>query len=565
MARPGRRARFGVRAMLLGVAVAAALSAAFLNWLPSILQRQRAEAILGQQYRSLVDPGAVAVQSFERLGERRPADLATLRSSARDVARRLLRMVEAPGDPAGGLPLEWRPPAHLPGVWAAGRLGEWIVTADDFELGREATAGLFDLAVGGKLLPEVESAALAVLLLELTPRLGLDDDRRAGAMARVRALSATPGPPAGRLDLWARLAAEVGDRDDLLAILDLAGRDREVARVVATSSAFADCRWPGLIGPVSRLAERSDEPRAFLDFAAFAATRAGRDALLSYASDGSHPLPERRKAIHRLKRDPAGVAFLLRACDEPARCPTVVEFFGRDHARLPGDPPPYDARPTLPYARDAANPSDPRPELRRLLDDLGRMEDSWPRLLRGLDRETWRRESLDAGMPPDVADRLARDRSGHILDLLVAADPSLDRSRARAGVARDGVGPPPIAWRDWFSALERFPDPGDRLDADFHLATLPPDCVAVLSRIAGTSSSPHRDAALRLLVAKTERVEEVGPLIDAIAERAARDPGRLSARDADSLRVLRRRFALDFAWDTSAWRAWWGVEAARSR
>src|SRR5206468_7311713 len=134
---------------------------------------------------------------------------------------------------------------------------------------------------------------------------------------------------------------------------------------------------------------------------AFTATRAGRDALLAYAADESHPPPERRKAIHRLKRDPAGVAFLLDACDDPARRPTVAEFFGRDHARLPGDPPPYDARPTFPYARDAADPSDPRPELRRLLDDLGRMDDPWPRLLRELDPESWRGEALAAGRPPE--------------------------------------------------------------------------------------------------------------------------------------------------------------------
>ena len=93
------------------------------------------------------------------------------------------------------------------------------------------------------------------------------------------------------------------------------------------------------------------------------------------------------------------------------------------------------------------------------------------------------------------------------------------------------------------------------------MATLPPDCVPVLARIALTPSSPHREAALRLLVTRTDRVEEVAPLIESLAGRAGRDPARLSSRDAESrhafaaairgrLRVGRRRLG-----------AWWGRES----
>ena len=556
MARSGRRGRFGVRAMLLGVAVAAAISAALLNWLPTIQRRRRVDSLVEAQYRSLLDPGAAPTQSFGRLAERRPADLATLQSSSRDVARRLLRMVEAPGDPSAGLPLEWKPPAYLPGVWAADRLAEWVVVADDFELGREATAGLFDLAADGRLRPEVETAALTVLLLELAPRVGLDRGRRDVAMAKVRELATSKAPAGDRLGLWARLAAESGDRGDLLALLDLAGRNREIARAVATSSSFSECRWPGLIGPAIRLAGRSDEPRAFLDFAAFTATRDGREALLAYAADESNPVPERRRAIHRLKRDPAGVAFLLASADDPSRRTTIAAFFGRDHATLPGDPPPYDPRPTLPYARESADPSDPRPELRRLLADLGRMDDPWPRLLRDINNVARTPEARAAGLPNDDGDWNALDRANHVLDLLTVAAPTLDRSKAVPGGAW-GIEGPPIAWRDWFAALDRFPDRAGHLDADFRLATLPPDCLPTLTKIAGSPTSPHRDASLRLLVARSERIEEVGPLIDTLS---GRDPVRLSSHDAASLRALRRRFAVDFAWDTASWRSWWAAE-----
>ena len=169
-----------------------------------------------------------------------------------------------------------------------------------------------------------------------------------------------------------------------------------------------------------------------------------------------------------------------------------------------------------------------------------------------------------AGLPNNDGDWHALDRADHVLDLLTVAAPNLDRSRAVPGGAW-GVEGPPIAWRDWFAALDRFPDRADRLDADFRLATLPPDSIAILARIAGSPKSPHREAALRLLVARTERFEEVGPLIDTLGGIPGRNPDRLSSHDAESLRALRRRFAVDFAWDTSAWRSWWAAERAGGR
>ena len=87
-----RRPRFGVRAMLLGVAIAAVLWAVALNWLPAALRKRRAEALLAEQYRSLVDPGAAPIQSFDRLGERRPGDL---------VAAEGLAAGTSPGDSCG--------------------------------------------------------------------------------------------------------------------------------------------------------------------------------------------------------------------------------------------------------------------------------------------------------------------------------------------------------------------------------------------------------------------------------------------------------------------------------
>ncbi len=71
MAKAGRRGRFRLRGMLGGVAVAAAIGAALLNWIPSAIRRWRVEAVLGRQYQSLVDPAAAPSHSFWRLEETR--------------------------------------------------------------------------------------------------------------------------------------------------------------------------------------------------------------------------------------------------------------------------------------------------------------------------------------------------------------------------------------------------------------------------------------------------------------------------------------------------------------
>jgi hypothetical protein len=191
------------------------------------------------------------------------------------------------------------------------------------------------------------------------------------------------------------------------------------------------------------------------------------------------------------------------------------------------------------YARESNDTSDPRPELRRLLDDLGAMDDPWPRLLADFE--------------------VSSPEGSHAKDLLGAAAPHADLSRGLDGSA------PPIARKDWCTALDRFPDRRDRLDADFNLATLPPDGVSVLPRIDRSASSPHSETALRLLIGTTEREQEVRPSIEALAERAGCGPGHLSACDARSRRVQRSCFAVDFGWDMGAWRAWWERERRRSR
>jgi hypothetical protein len=570
------RGRFGVRAMLGIVAVAAIVSAVLFVWGPLVYRRARIDAILRKQsndfnpfrgFLSSVTP------EYQRLRVMKPDDYALLRSQPRTVARRLLRSIEG-GDYPPSEPTKRRDDV------AATLLEEWLMEVDSVALAREFRDRLFALAIEGKLDPGVEARAISTVA-DLTSRLGLDDDRRARVRAKVRELAARPGPPSMALWSWAGFAELIGGREELDLFFELARSPNPEIVGLFLRMGLRASRWPGMLekarrliadpGPIARAGDtpaRPDQPRLdewAIGLPILVVRAEGREFLLAYAEDDTHPIALRRKAIHILKRDPFGLDLLIRACDDPKRRPAVAALFGDDTKNLVGfsggDTLDLDNWPIPPYAATAADPSDPRPELKRLLAEHDRYCNPWRALIQDAEPGQYAGGFVDD--QPREGDPASRSALA-IRRLEALVPPPRPKTPAEWFAWFKATQPRPIAWSKWLAALEEVPDDQSRIDHPYGLLTVPTDCVPILARMARSSPGAFHAGAAHLLLIKTERADEAPALFELIEARLGRDPDKLTACDPEIIRTLRRRFAVNYFWDAGAWRAWWAEESSRT-
>jgi hypothetical protein len=569
------RGRFGVRAMLGIVAIAALGSAVLFVWGPLVYRRARIDAILRKQYDDF-NPMRGFTPEYQRLRVMKPDDYALLRSQPRTVARRLLRSMEAGDDPLAD-PIKRRDDV------AAMLLDEWLMEVDSVALAREFRDRLFAMAIEGKLGAVAEVWSI-MTVAGLTASLGLDDDRRAQVRSKVREHAARPGSPS--TELWAVFAESIGGREELDLLFELArSPNPEIVGLFEERIGLRATRWPGMLerarrliadpGPIGREAVQPDhifgEGAPPLDEWALGlpilVVRAeGREFLLAYAEVATHPIALRRKAIHILKRDPFGLDLLIRACDDPKRRPAVAALFGNDTKNLVGgsggDTLDLDNWPIPPYAVNAADPADPRPELKRLLAEHDRECNPWRELIQDAEPGQYAGGFVDD--QPREGDPTSRS-SLAIRRLEALVPPPRPKTPAEWFAWFKADPPRPIAWSTWFAALEKVPDDRSRLDHPYGLLTIPPDCIPILARMARSSPGAFHAGAAQLLLIKTERADEATAIFDLIEATLKRDPDKLSARDPEIIRTLRRRFAVNFFWDADAWRAWWAGESSRTQ
>ncbi len=569
------RPRFGVRAMLAAVAVAALVCAAAFVWLPPIYNRARIDAILRAMYAAHNPKSgflSTPVNDFHRLRDTRPDDHAALLRDPRAVVRRLLRSIEE-GDEVG----EPNKRRNGPALWF---LDLWLAEVDSVALAREALDRLWDLALSGRLPGAVQTRVIAQIG-PLGSQVGIDEGRRAAIRDRVRAAAADPSREGSPLWAWAGLAASIGGREEVDLLLDLLdGGDPDVILAVQDSG-LRDTRWPGIIPRLRPLLDRTkvEVPLArdgFLErlslaswalgFPVLVATREGRAFLLEYARDARRPIDLRRKAIHILKRDPRGLALLVAESDDPSRRPAVAALFGKDHRNLVGgrggDVLDLDNWPTFPYAQDAADPADPRPELRRLqadrTDTVSPASDLIGEVFRG---EATNRPASD---PVPAADRARRAELAVERLKRVVPPPHPKTSTGWAARVRD-PDVKPLPFPDWLAVLEQTPDDAGRIDHPYGILSLGDDSIAILARIARSLPDAFGADPAKLLLLKGDRADEAPILIGRMARLLAASPDKLSARDPATLSALRRRFAVNHFWDVEAWKAWWKAEADGAR
>ena len=310
------------------------------------------------------------------------------------------------------------------------------------------------------------------------------------------------------------------------------------------------------------------------------ATARGRAFLLAYAEDSKNPPQLRRKAIHMLKRNIEGIRLLLDVCENPARRATVARFFGRDNTNLVsgGGWEMIDANywPVDSHFKgaNAADPSDPRPELRMLLAE--HLEGPTLPLIRYVDDLEVGIQSqvlLRRGVPASEVDAVARARAARAYRMLEALVPPPHPETADGWAARLRTATGPTPWATYLGALGRYPDtpgpggPGRYAQHPDSLAfylpfqiTLPPGTEPALIALARDHPESYDAEPLKALLIYGGRWQEAEGVFDLMESILRRDPDRLSARDTDLLRALACRFAVNFGWDVDAWRAWWRRE-----
>lgn len=339
--------------------------------------------------------------------------------------------------------------------------------------------------------------------------------------------------------------------------------------------------WTGLVRKALPLATRARPDRLALGMPIMLANPRGRAFLLAYAEDPHNPPQLRRKSVHLLKRNLDGIRLLLDTCEDPARRATVGRFFGRDYTNLVGgmgwDMLDANYWPVDSHfkAADAADPSDPRPELRMLLESrLGGPTLNLAGYVADLNAESGSGYLVARGMPSSEAVALARVRAARSRRLLEAlTPPPYPEDRVGWGARIQAVYGP-IPWGTYLAALERHPDvpgpdsrgahyssdPDDLASLFPYQITLPPGTEGPLIGLARDHPESYDAEPLKALLIYGGRWQEAEGVFDLMETILRREPDRLSARDPDLLRALFCRFAVNFGWDVDAWRAWWRRE-----
>src|SRR5262249_1708042 len=116
--------------------------------------------------------------------------------------------------------------------------------------------------------------------------------------------------------------------------------------------------------------------------------------------------------------------------------------------------------------------------------------------------------------------------------------------------------------RAWFEVMLRNPELADygyvyNCILPFDTGAIPPEDLPLYLRMAREGATPARYYACEALLLYTDRTDVVPDVIDLIEWEALRVPKKPSDRDARAIRLLQRRFGVNFFWDVAAWRRWW--------
>lgn len=365
------------------------------------------------------------------------------------------------------------------------------------------------------------------------PSTGVTRQERAELIVMVRKLpELTPD--------WAKLLIAIGGRQEVLLVLQHGDTHDDNLRWAIHNSWLIGTRWPGILPYLKKwLEDPVIADGRVLGSSTLEFTTRGRRILLEYATDSSHPRKLRQRAIESLQTNLVGVGLLLDAAKDSETSRLLDEALGEDAI----------------VALQASQAS-----LRQYNAD-----ELWTELIEGLAATYWLPTSSGTPDPPEVKklyEELSRENvklSFRILERLTGKSDLQTQQEWRAWYLETNPGEVPQS-----QLVQLIIDHPELLASPtmlrrispIKIGGIPPDCMPLYKEMLRDGPPYSKYEASRVLLRLSDDLEAVPVVIELIdnsvhSDSASVHPGEIS--------LLQGRFAVNYYWDTDAWRKWWKV------
>ncbi len=334
---------------------------------------------------------------------------------------------------------------------------------------------------------------------------------------------------------WIDALISIGGREETKLILRFGNTHDKKELWAVYNSQFRGVTWQGLLPHLRRWITDPVIAEHALEFSVLSHTQEGREILIQFIADYEHEKVLRDKAIQQLTQTVAGIDELEAACADQQVADGISTLVGISCTQH------------LANAREQLASHN--------ADNL------WDELIKGLDPMYWL-PSSGTTLPPETEAQYSEFRQ-HSSQL------SLKCLRLLSG---NSGGSTPGDWTSWRESnagravaleelLQLVLDHPEMIShstivrriVPHHIGALPRTCIPLYHQMLQSDNVTVRYWACQALLAFTDSPEAIDVAIDLIdqskpSDAASVHPGAIS--------MLRNRFAVNYFWDTDAWRKW---------
>ena len=393
---------------------------------------------------------------------------------------------------------------------------------------RQALPRLIELACDGQT-PQPVLHAVTAIIADWIPTTGVSDKERADMRDRAVAASGE------QRVAWIPVLVAIGGREEVFLLLEFGDTHDSSELWALYNSQFRFIKWPGMLPHVSRWIRDPVIAEYALDYSVLNRTEDGRLRLLEFISDEAQLPALRTQALENMVETLAGIELVAAACSDPQYAKMLSELLGRDAQVY--------------LTKEKAKTED------RNGDDL------WSQLIDGLDPAYSYPPSAEA-LPVEVASQFKEyseqqaQSSLTCLRLLSGRSDLTTQSEWRKW--RESASPSVVAQSELLSLVLDDPElmansAMFRRIVPYQFGFIPDDCVPLYERMLNSDDEYMRYWACHALLAFSDSTDAARVAIDLIDESQPNDAASIHP---GQIAMLQKRFAVNFFWDTDAWRAW---------